>query len=49
MFQIWYEVTRDIPAGTELVAAPKVPLQLRDIFSNGPQDDRSDRETGEFI
>ncbi|XP_037042458.1 transcription factor hamlet-like isoform X4 [Bradysia coprophila] len=43
---IWYEVTRDIPAGTELVAAPKVPLQLRDIFSNGPQDDRSDRETG---
>lgn len=47
-FQIWYEVIKDIPAGGELLAVPKVPLQLRDIFNNGSQQEHySDRETGE--
>ena len=47
-FQIWYRVIQDIPAGSELLALPKVPLQLRDIFNNGPQDHYSDKETGEW-
>lgn len=40
---MYLEVVRDIPAGAELLATPKVPIQ---IFK-GPHDDRSDRETGE--
>lgn len=40
---MYLEVVRDIPAGGELLATPKVPIQ---IFK-GPHDDRSDRETGE--
>lgn len=46
-FQVCYEVIRDIPAGYELLATPKVPLQLRDNFSNGSHDHYSDKETGE--
>lgn len=46
-FQIWYEVLRDIPADSELLAAPKVPLQLGDILNNGSQEHFSDRDTGE--
>lgn len=34
---------RDIPAGSELLLPPKVPLNLSDFY---PSDDRSDRETG---
>lgn len=46
--QVCYEVIRDIPAGRELLAAPKVPLQLnRDSLSNGSHDHYSDKETGE--
>lgn len=44
---MWYEVIRDIPAGTELLAVQKVPLQFREIFcKNGSPVDRGDRETG---
>lgn len=45
--QIWYEVLRDIMPDGELLAAPKVPLQLGDILNNGSQEHFSDRDTGE--
>lgn len=46
---MWYEVIRDIAAGGELLVAPKVPLQLRDVINGfGPQDQyNSDKDTGE--
>ncbi|XP_055712319.1 transcription factor hamlet-like isoform X2 [Phlebotomus papatasi] len=44
--QLWYEVIRDIAPGTELLLGPKVPLHIRNMCSNGPRDDRSDRESG---
>ncbi|GAB0096363.1 transcription factor hamlet [Sergentomyia squamirostris] len=44
--QLWYEVIRDITPGSELLLGPKVPLHIRDMCSNGPRDDRSDRESG---
>lgn len=54
--QLWYEATRDIRKGEELVLGPKVPLQIRDMcnnnlfglgaFSQQRDDDRSDRESG---
>ncbi|XP_059614431.1 transcription factor hamlet-like [Phlebotomus argentipes] len=44
--QLWYEVIRDITPGSELLLGPKVPLLFRDMCSNGPRDDRSDRESG---
>ncbi|XP_055681449.1 transcription factor hamlet-like isoform X2 [Lutzomyia longipalpis] len=43
---LWYEVTRDITPGTELLLGPKVPLHVRVMCTNGPRDDRSDRESG---
>lgn len=39
---LWYEVIKDIPAGTELLLGPRVALQLGDMFSSG----HDDRETG---
>lgn len=45
--QIWYEVQRDILPDGELLAAPKVPLQLGDILNNSSQEHFSDRDTGE--
>lgn len=42
--QIWYEVIHDIVAGDELLLAPKVPLNFRDMFY-----DNSDKETGKQI
>lgn len=46
---MWYEVIRDIAAGSELLVAPKVPLQLHDVINRfGSQDQyNSDRDTGE--
>lgn len=45
---MWYEVTRDVPAGSELLVAPKVPLQLHDVITRfGSQDQyNSDKDTG---
>lgn len=47
--QIWYEITRDIPAGSELLMTTKAPLQLRDIINNSSPLDQyiSDKDTGE--
>lgn len=42
---MWYEAIRDISVGNELLLPPKVPLHLRDVYSEGFED-RSDRETG---
>lgn len=39
---------RDISPDSELLAAPKVPLQLGDILNNGSQEQFSDRDTGEY-
>lgn len=46
---MWYEVIRDIAAGGELLVAPKVPLQFRDVINGfGSQDQyNSDKDTGE--
>lgn len=45
LFQLWYEAIRDISVGSELLLPQKVPLHLRDVYSEGFED-RSDRETG---
>lgn len=47
--QIWYEITCDIHAGSELLMAPKAPLQLRDIYNDSSPLDQyiSDKDTGE--
>lgn len=39
--QLWYEVTCDIPSGSELLLGPKVPLVLSDMLHEGGADDRS--------
>lgn len=46
---MWYELIRDVPAGSELLVAPKVPLQLHDVINRfGSQNQyNSDRDTGE--
>lgn len=44
---MWYEVTRDIAIGSELLTTPKVPFQTGDNIDM--QDDRSDRETGKWL
>lgn len=47
--QIWYEIICDIQAGSELLMAPKAPLQLRDIINDSSPLDQyaSDKDTGE--
>ncbi|XP_050297806.1 transcription factor hamlet-like isoform X2 [Anthonomus grandis grandis] len=43
--KIWYETINDILPGEEIVLEPKVLINLRDMFPDSNNDDRSDRET----
>ena len=43
-----YETVRDVPAGDELLLGLREPLQLPDLLGENTNEDRSDRETGEF-
>lgn len=48
--QIYYETTRHLSAGQELLLPPREPLQL-DMFAdtNASLEDRSDRESGQSV
>lgn len=44
---MWYETTRDIGPGEELVLGPREPLQLQDMLGDAVTSD--DRETGWYF
>ncbi|XP_041982106.1 histone-lysine N-methyltransferase PRDM16-like isoform X2 [Aricia agestis] len=56
--QIWYQVSRDVPSGQELLLGPRTPLPLQDVFAAGgrenstvtasvPKHDEEEREDTE--
>lgn len=47
--QMVYEAVRDIATGEELLLGLREPLQLQDMLGENTTEDRSDRETGEYL